>query len=284
MLAQVRHFQKAADLLFISQSTLSKHIKSIEAEFGQDLFIRSRRQTQLSEFGMLFLPYAQRLLDIQQEYTSLLLSDLSTTDQVAIGCTPMVTLYNFLDYFTGYIKKNPSVRYNIIQGNSQRLLTLLQHKKVDFILMDDFILPEKDFQKILYARDSLVTILPANHPLASHKHVNIKDLEKENLITFSNLCDTEHYLNRLYPDSSFQTSITVEKESILFDLIKRGLGISVMTNWVSKHYSADGIIIKEISPQPYLEIYMIYQKNRKLTPLTRAFAAHLKAKNECVNN
>lgn len=59
-LARIRHFQNAADALFISQSTLSKHIKAIESELGQDLFIRSRKCSQLTEFGKLFLPYAKK--------------------------------------------------------------------------------------------------------------------------------------------------------------------------------------------------------------------------------
>lgn len=278
LLAEVQHFQNAADMLFISQSTLSKHIKSIEAELGQDLFIRSHKRTELSDFGRLFLPYARQILNIQEEYTDQLLQDLTTDNRVAFGCTPMVTLYNFMEFFTGYMKKKPSVQYNIIQGSSERLLTLLQRKNVDFILADDISLPEKDFQKILYTRDSLVAILPAEHPLASHKNVSIKELETENLITFSNLMNAEHYLKRLYPDSNFQTTITVEKESLLFDLIRRGLGVSVMTNWASVHYAVEGTLIKEITPRPFLDIYMIYQKNRKLSSLTKALAAYLKNK------
>jgi len=44
VLARVLHFQEAADLLFIGQSSLSKHIKSIETELGEDLFIRSKKK------------------------------------------------------------------------------------------------------------------------------------------------------------------------------------------------------------------------------------------------
>lgn len=278
-LAQIRHFQEAADILYISQSTLSKHIKAIESELGQELFIRSRKRTELSEFGKQFLPYAKEMLKIQQEYTNELLNDPSADGRIAFGCIPMLTLYNFMGFFSEYLKKSPHFQYNIIQGSSQRLLTLLQQNNVEFILTDDISL-HGDYEKVHYTRDYLVVILPVNHPLASNDSVNIRDLEKENLITFTNLAATEHYLHRLYPGIDFQLPISVEKESLLFGLIRQGFGVSVMTNWTSKHYVAEGTIAKPIYPHAYLDFYMIYQKNRKLSPFTRAFITHLKKQAE----
>lgn len=280
-LAAVQHFQEAADLLYISQSTLSKHIKAIETELGHELFIRSRKRTELSDFGKLFLPYAQQILDIQQEYTEELLTDMSNSNNVIIGCIPMVTLYNFMGFFTKYIERNPSIKYNLIQGSSRRLLSLLHQKKVDFILTYDIQGPEDEFQKVLYTRDHLVAILPKGHRLASSENVNIDDLEKENIITLSDSVNAEYFLRRQYPGHSFLTSISVEKERILFDLIQKGFGVSVMTNRAATHYNtSEEIVVRDIYPLSHLNIYMIYLKNRKLSPLTKAFAEHLKKQNK----
>ena len=56
LLARDCHFQSAADELFISQSTLSKHIAALEKELGQKLFHRTTRQVELTDFGRAFLP------------------------------------------------------------------------------------------------------------------------------------------------------------------------------------------------------------------------------------
>ena len=151
---------------------------------------------------------------------------------------------------------------------------------MDFILTDDIPLPDDEYQKVLYTKDWLVVVLPQNHPLAACDSVNIKDLEKENLITFTNVSNTEHYLRRLYPGYDFQMPISVEKETLLFNLIRQGFGISVMTNWSSRHYAAEGTVLRDIYPLSYLDICMIYQKNRKLSPLTKAFSDYLKKRNE----
>ena len=57
-LANINNFQEAADALYISQSTLSRHIQSLENELQNKLFDRTTRSVQLSEFGKFFLPYA----------------------------------------------------------------------------------------------------------------------------------------------------------------------------------------------------------------------------------
>ena len=75
-LAQTCHYQETADRLFISQPSLSKHIKTMEAELGAELFKRTSRRVELSEFGRAFLPYAQRIAAVQEEYTGTLLREL----------------------------------------------------------------------------------------------------------------------------------------------------------------------------------------------------------------
>jgi len=66
VLAETGNFLDAASDLDISQSTLSRHIQSLEAELGARLFTRSTRRVSLSEYGGVFLPYAKQLLEIER--------------------------------------------------------------------------------------------------------------------------------------------------------------------------------------------------------------------------
>lgn len=63
-LTKTENYLEAAENLFISQSSLSKHIKSLEAELGTTLFDRTTRQVKLNEAGKVFLKYAQQLIDM----------------------------------------------------------------------------------------------------------------------------------------------------------------------------------------------------------------------------
>ena len=61
-LTKTENYLEAAENLFTSQSSLSKHIKSLEAELGTTLFDRTTRQVKLNEAGKVFLKYAQQLV------------------------------------------------------------------------------------------------------------------------------------------------------------------------------------------------------------------------------
>ena len=63
-LAEIRKFSAAAQQLHISQSTLSRHIQTLETELGCTLFTRTTRDVELSACGALYLPYAKKIAHI----------------------------------------------------------------------------------------------------------------------------------------------------------------------------------------------------------------------------
>lgn len=62
-LVKYGNYLAAADELFISQSTLSKHIFALEKELGLSLLNRTTRKVQLNQYGAAFLPYAQKMVE-----------------------------------------------------------------------------------------------------------------------------------------------------------------------------------------------------------------------------
>ena len=72
VLADTGNFSRAADALFLSQSSLSKHIKAMEQELAIPLFRRTTRRLELTEDGMSFLTYARQISRLQYEYETAL--------------------------------------------------------------------------------------------------------------------------------------------------------------------------------------------------------------------
>ncbi|WP_288622848.1 LysR family transcriptional regulator [uncultured Streptococcus sp.] len=73
-LTKTENYLEAAENLFISQSSLSKHIKSLEAELGTTLFDRTTRQVKLNEVGKVFLKYTQQLIDVRYQCNTALIN------------------------------------------------------------------------------------------------------------------------------------------------------------------------------------------------------------------
>ena len=61
-LAKTLNFSRAAENLFISQSTLSQQIMNLESELGVKLFLRTTRDVQITEAGRAFLEEAAEIL------------------------------------------------------------------------------------------------------------------------------------------------------------------------------------------------------------------------------
>ncbi len=275
VLARVLHFQEAADLLFISQSSLSKHIKSIETDLGEDLFIRSKKGAVLSNFGKAWLPYAEQMVSVQKEYTQNLLGRESEAPEVNIGYIPLVTLYNFIPFFKDYKKQHPHCQYSFLQGSEKDLIDWLQQKKVDFILTGNYDFPEELYQQQFYTCDTLSVVMPQSHPLAKNKTVLLEDLKNESLIEFRHMSSLRSSIKKADPSFDLRPSISVDRASVLFDLIQKGMGLSILTHNMASHLEMEGTVIRPISPDIFYEIYMVYPI-RKTPLVVREFADFLK--------
>jgi DNA-binding transcriptional LysR family regulator len=84
--ANTRHFGKAADNLYLTQSAVSARIKLLEEYFDTELFIRNRNSIQLTSAGELLIPFAQQLSENLQQAKKAL--SQSATKTVNCACTP----------------------------------------------------------------------------------------------------------------------------------------------------------------------------------------------------
>ena len=79
-LSELKNFNSASERLFLSQPTLSRHIKELEEELGVTLFSRSTRRVELTECGEYFLPFAKLIVHAEDEYTERLAAMKKTID------------------------------------------------------------------------------------------------------------------------------------------------------------------------------------------------------------
>ena len=77
VMSELCNYTAAANALFISQPTLYRHIKTLEAELGVLLFERQGKKIVLSRFGEMLIPHAQRILTETDEYGKKLEAELT---------------------------------------------------------------------------------------------------------------------------------------------------------------------------------------------------------------
>lgn len=173
-LAQICNFQKAANMLYISQSSLSKHIMSLEEELGNSLFIRTTRKVELSGFGSAFLPYAVQIDRIRQEYTAATAtSPLPESKKLVIGMLPFSVIYDLTDLIPWFKNEYPSYQLEIVSGETEELRELLRRRQCDAVIVRELPGKEEEFCRLIYTTDPMTAILPAVHPLAREKRISL---------------------------------------------------------------------------------------------------------------
>lgn len=184
VLAETENFLDASEALFISQSTLSKHIKAIESELGVQLFERTTRRVRLNENGRIFLQYARQIANIQYQYISEFNSrSEKEKHRLPIGSIPVLGSYHITEAIVRFKKDNKNMYVELTEGDSDALKALLRQNKCELAFIrsspDE---EEEEFARIPYTSDSLVVVLPREHPLSSKEFLTWKDLADEDLL------------------------------------------------------------------------------------------------------
>ena len=118
VLAQTGNFMEAAEILYSSQSTLSKHIQSMEAELGIQLFDRTTRKVKISKYGQLLLPYARQIAEIQDKYNAVLKSSLETDREILnLGSIYGLAQYKITDVLVKFKKSRPQSTLKVMQAS-----------------------------------------------------------------------------------------------------------------------------------------------------------------------
>ncbi len=137
-LAELRKFSEAAEVSFISQSALSKHIKSLEEELGSPLFYRTAHCVILTEFGEAFLPYAKDIGEIALNCENNLLNKTNFSEKaLSVALSPSASLkYIFKDAQEVCLKKL-GFPLDITVRHDKHLKKLLTTGKCDLIITTD---------------------------------------------------------------------------------------------------------------------------------------------------
>lgn len=268
VLAQTGNFMEAADILYSSQSTLSKHIKKIEAELGVSLFDRTTRKVKISKYGQLLLPYAKQIVEIQNKYTTNLKSNLETDSEILnLGSIYGLAQYKITDVLVNFKKCRPQSTINVIQTSSKELTELLLQKKIELAFIRDIEDVQGAIVKLPYATDTIVAVLPLKHRLAKQKEIPLKLLANENFLLA--LPDTMPYSLSIKACqlSGFEPRIAYTDSEIenQIEFVIKGMGVSLAMKAIVHFLANPQIAVVDITPKVSTQIFLCYLKSAELS-------------------
>lgn len=287
ILADTKNYLEAAEILYISQSSLSKHIKSMETELGVTLFDRTSRSVELTKIGEMLLPYATNIMNSQLEYTDMIRNELDDfRGQVTIGSIPAIAQYRITDLLVEYKKKFPQYVIKVFEHDNQKLIDSLRQKQCDLIFVRDFdqLLKDDEFEKIPYLVDPMVALLPRKHPLAASDTIRLEQLRDESFI----MLEEDEFLQNIWQKCCNhvgfkpRVAFSCHRMDGILDLVTKNMGISlIMQNQVnnptdSKLPPNPPWTTCKLIPEVNVTVYLCYRKSKPLSKAARHFVECVK--------
>lgn len=264
-LVEVGNYQRAADKLFITQSTLSKHIKSLEKELGYDLFIRKYHQLELTEEGKQFLPHANTLAN---EYRQLLMDSSNRAankdHKIIVACSSSRTM-NFLSNLTvRFHKEFPDCALNVKQIESCEAEDVLKRKaaNIALVISDDKPIQIDGFESVLLSQCAQIKVfLPTSHKLASSPYLRLEQLTNEEFISLPKVAYSASLLRHILEEKGlkFNTSYSVRNRDTAISFVKNGLAIFVGREDLNDEKTGvTGVVSIPLRPEIKLYLHLLY--------------------------
>ncbi|MCJ7702015.1 MAG: LysR family transcriptional regulator [Anaerolineales bacterium] len=180
--AESLSFSEAAKQLHLAQPTISYHIKSLEKEMGVTLFNRSKSRLQLTEAARLLLPWARKLVNQSNEMQDMLSSlQDGVVGQLRIACTTTAGKYILPLLAARFCHRYPGIQVQILRCTNENVAPLIVGNEANLGVVSSEVL-EGQIEYQEFFNDSIILIVPRDHPFAIKRIIEPDDLINEPLI------------------------------------------------------------------------------------------------------
>ncbi len=275
--AEELNITRAAGLLNISQPPLSQQLKNLEEELDTVLFIRGKRRLELTEAGKMLYQRAKDILSLSEKTEAEIRSlKAGMTGTVSIGLVEGMAPDIAAEWFSGFLKEHPQVRFRILDGNSDDLIEKMRGGLIGLAVItapyDQQLL--NSFQ---VGQERMAALMRRDHPLAERESLSAEDLLPEPLIVPSRKAHVDT-IRRWFRGTGENPGIICEMDNYLdaAALAGRGVGISIFPQ--TAYVMNDSLIQKEIlAPNTAVDYLFVWRKGHQLSLLEETFIDYVKA-------
>jgi len=282
-IAQLRSFSLAAEELLISQSSLSKHIKTLEAELGSPLFDRTTRSVMLTPLGQNILSLCETIEDCRLQIRRLSAQELSKNrNHLLITSIPVMAQYNITGSIANFLKSHPDIHLTFSESESLQISNVLKNGDYELAFTRIIDKEDPDFESIPFYEDQLVVVLPKRHPLANRKSIEIQELKHESFVFLDENTMLYTFLSDLCRKSGFVPHIvqSAHRPENIIDLVSKDFGVSLLYRKQADYVNHPNAVAIDISPLSTSLIALTKLRSHKLSFAATAFWNYIQPKNK----
>lgn len=263
------HFRQAAEKLNLTQPAVSAQIRSLEEELGTTLFYRSH--VKLTPSGTLFLPYAQKILDLMNESRESVAEwedrsfgpvTIGTTSSLSMSIWPRLTHY--------FQQHHPNIQLKLFTYPNQKIIQSLQEGQIDLAI--SYPLPNlpNHIEKQTLFYDSFSFIVHHQSNLAQKPYLKLAELEDIPLITFASFTPERALLESMMHRYQLHLKLMIELSSAeeIKRFVAEGIGAALVPT-ISLQGEPKIKRIRITSFEHSFPVYLYMPEKRYLTRIVR---------------
>lgn len=225
-------FTQAAQTLYTSQPTVSAHIRQLEEELHQQLFLRTTKSLTITPRGRELYDYAVHVLRLQEQLTSRWANDESV---IQLGASTIPSAYILPEVLPAFRRQQPDeVSFSIHQGDSGAILSELRDGRFDLGLVG-MAEAEGELCFVPFYRDRMVLITPPLPRFAAMGPEDVLDiLRREPLLLRHGSSGSRKCADAFLSAAKLElrqlhvTARLNDQESVK-NLVAGGLGVSIVS-------------------------------------------------------
>lgn len=276
--AREENMTRAAELLHVTQPTLSRALRSLEDELGKKLFTRHSFHISLTEEGVLLRDRAEDLLSladkIEREFFSL---DDITGGELYLGLAESYQIRYLARELRTLKRSYPGLRYHITSGDTEQVTEKLDKGLLDFAVLCDE--PDgRKYDSLLFPENDLWgLVLPAGDSLAEKDSIRAEDLLGLPLFTSAQGWegDIKRWAGECFDGLRLEGSFRLAYNASLF--VREGLGYQLSFAHLVDTSPDSGLVFRPLSPPAEVRLYLIWNRYQTFTPIAERFLRQLRA-------
>jgi LysR family cys regulon transcriptional activator len=274
LIARERSVTRAAGRLGLTQPALSLQIKALEAELGQALFARQRKQMQLTPAGEIFYRYVQTVFaTLEEAKTELAALQQLLRGHLAFATSDTNSAYVLPAVLQQFRALYPQVRIDIRNRMSSQVLQLVVEHEVDFGIATLPLAHRQVTTEPLFHRAE-VMICPPDHPLSRASVLSLAQLSPYPLLVLSPGSTSRRLLDAAFQQAGVPMQVAMNLGSI--DVLKRfvaiGLGVAIVPRVVVAEETQHGrLVAVPLQDLPARQIGLVERKDTRRSLAAAAF-------------
>lgn len=282
--AELGSFSKAAAALFLTQPTVSEHIRTLEDELGVRLLDRLGRGAAATKAGELLLGHARRILALSSEARQALdRFQGRMSGELLVGASTIPGEYVLPTLIGRFKEKYPDISITLLIGDSQAVVDWVVEGRAELGVVGAR-LHHRGVEYKELMPDELVVVVPASHPWHARTSISLDELRDEPLLVRERGSGTRAAFEAALADARVELgSLRVVGEmgstQAIKQAVKVGVGVSLVSRRAVEEECKAGLVgcldVKDLKVTR--SFYLATHKERSRSPLAEAFRVFLES-------